>query len=321
MSVLVLVEVEGGAPKKSSLEALTYAHKVASNTGGSVTALVLGSNLNNNGASLGNYGVSKVLQVSDSRLNTIQLGAYATAVVEAAKSINATWIILSRSAAVDAIAGRIGARLNAATVTNVTELPSFGGETTVKRGVFTGKAYATVALKGATKLLTITKNAAGISEVGGSASVEAFSPNFSESDFSIKTTGVTKAEGDILLTDADVVVSGGRGLKGPENWNLVLDLAKNLKAGTACSKPVSDLDWRPHHEHVGQTGVKVAPNLYIAIGISGAIQHIAGISSSRCIVAINSDPEAPIFKAADYGIIGNAFEIVPKLIASSQGLR
>ncbi len=320
MSVLVLVEIEGGAPKKSSLEALTYGNKVAQKTGGSLTALVLGTGLTDL-AALGKYGAAKVINIADARLNTIQLGAYVTAVVETAKSIGAAWVILSRSAVADAITGRIGARLGAATVTNVTELPQFGAETTVKRGVFTGKAYANVVLKGTVKVLTITKNSAGIEETGGSAEVSAFSPAFTDADFAIKSTGVTKAEGDILLTDADIVVSGGRGLKGPENWNLVLDLAKNLKAGTACSKPVSDLDWRPHHEHVGQTGVKVAPNLYIAIGISGAIQHIAGISSSRCIVAINSDPEAPIFKAADYGIVGNAFEIVPKLIESSKGLR
>ena len=183
----------------------------------------------------------------------------------------------------------------------------------VKRSIYTGKAFANTILNAEKKVLTIKKNAVAIGEDGQLAAVEAFHPTISDDDFVVKVTSTQKAKGEILLPEADIVVSGGRGLKGPENWSILEDLAKVLGAATACSKPVSDMDWRPHHEHVGQTGIKVAPSLYIAIGISGAIQHLAGVNSSKNIVVINKDPEAPFFQAADYGIVGDAFDVVPKL--------
>jgi electron transfer flavoprotein alpha subunit len=183
----------------------------------------------------------------------------------------------------------------------------------VRRGVYTGKAFADVALPGERKVLTIAKNTVPAVPGDGSATVEAFSANFSDNDFATTRKEVQKVEGDVLLPEADLVVSGGRGLKGPENWRMIEDLAKTLGAATACSKPVSDMEWRPHHEHVGQTGIKISPSLYIAAGISGAIQHLAGVNSSKVIVVINKDSEAPFFKAADYGIVGDAFDVVPKL--------
>ena len=196
---------------------------------------------------------------------------------------------------------------------NVVALPDTSNGFKVKRSIYTGKAFANVEMRGDKHIIAIKKNAIGINEGGTDAAVESFEPSLSDADFAATITSTNKAEGDILLPEADFVVSGGRGLKGPENWGMIEDLAKTLGAATGCSKPVSDMDWRPHHEHVGQTGVKVAPTLYIAIGISGAIQHIAGINASKVIVAINKDPDAPIFKLARYGVVGDLYDIVPAL--------
>ena len=211
------------------------------------------------------------------------------------------------------VSARVAIKLDASLVSNVVALPETGSGFKVKRSIYTGKAFATVELNKAKKILAIKKNAVEVKETGGTANVEAFNVDLSDADFATKITNTEKASGDVLLPEAEIVVSGGRGLKGPENWGMIEDLAKSLGAATGCSKPVSDMDWRPHHEHVGQTGVKVSPNLYIAVGISGAIQHLAGVNSSKCIVVINKDEEAPFFKAADYGIVGDAFDIVPKL--------
>jgi electron transfer flavoprotein alpha subunit len=205
----------------------------------------------------------------------------------------------------------LGVKLNAAVATNVTALPDLSNGFVVKRSVYTGKALADLSLSADIKVLTVKKNAVEATELNKAGTVESFGAEVATANVTIKETH--KQEGDILLPDADVVVSAGRGMKGPENWGMIEDLAKTLGAATACSKPVSDMDWRPHHEHVGQTGIKVSPNLYIAVGISGAIQHLAGVNSSKVIVAINKDAEAPFFKSADYGIIGDAFDVVPKL--------
>ncbi|HTF81570.1 MAG TPA: electron transfer flavoprotein subunit alpha/FixB family protein, partial [Cytophagales bacterium] len=219
-------------------------------------------------------------------------------------------VVFSKSSLADPVAARLSIKIGAPIVTNITALPEGAS---VKRAIFTGKAFANVEISGEKKILVIRKNASDVIETGGTAIVESITATLSNVDLSVVQKEVQKATGQVLLPEAEIVVSGGRGLKGPENWGIIEELAQTLGAATGCSKPVSDADWRPHHEHVGQTGVKVSPNLYIAVGISGAIQHLAGVNASKYIVVINKDPEAPFFKAADYGIVGDAFEILPKL--------
>jgi electron transfer flavoprotein alpha subunit len=321
MSILVFIEIADGEIKKSSFETASYASELAKMKNTSASAVVIGQLSKEALESIGKYGVKKVLHVSNDKLKEVLVQPYTTAVTEAAKKEGADVIVLPKSSLADSIASRMAAKLNASVATNVIELPDLSSGFKVKRSIYTGKAFSHVELKGQIKVITVSKNAFGAKETGGKAEVEAFNPAIPETDFKVKLKNVEKASGDILLTEADIVVSGGRGLKGPENWHLVTDLAKALGAATACSKPVSDLDWRPHHEHVGQTGIKVSPNLYIAIGISGAIQHLAGVNSSKVIVVINKDPEAPFFKAADYGIVGDAFEVVPKLITAAKALK
>lgn len=312
MPVLVYIEADNNVVKKSSLEALTYAAKM---NAGDVTALVTDKAANLE--ELGKYGVKTVLQVSDEKLSTRPVSAIASAIAGAASKVGANVVVMSRSSTVDAVAPRVGVKMKATVASNVVALPQTDNGFVVRRGVFTGKAFADTKLEGENKVITIAKNALAVDDsAGSSATVEAFSPEFGAKDFAIKVTDVKKQEGDILLPEADLVVSAGRGLKGPENWGMIEKLAKELGAATACSKPVSDMDWRPHHEHVGQTGIKVAPSLYIAVGISGAIQHLAGVNSSKTIVVINKDSEAPFFKSADYGVVGDAFDVVPKLQAA-----
>jgi electron transfer flavoprotein alpha subunit len=321
MSVLVFVEGVDGEIKKSSLEAVSYASELAKKKSTDAIAVVIGSYSAAALEAIGKFGAKKVLNVTNDKLKQALIQPYATVLAEAAKKENSDVVILSKSSIADAVASRLAVKLQAGVVSNVTELPDLSSGFKVKKSIYTGKAFASVELKSANKVITISKNAHPATETGNSATVEVFNPSIAESDFNAVVKEVSKATGDILLTEADIVVSGGRGLKGPENWHLVTDLAKELGAATGCSKPVSDLDWRPHHEHVGQTGIKVSPNLYIAIGISGAIQHLAGVNSSKVIVVINKDPEAPFFKAADYGIVGDAFEVVPKLIAAAKNLK
>jgi electron transfer flavoprotein alpha subunit len=320
MSILVFVEGVEGEVKKSSFEAVSYAAELGKKKGVAVNAVAIGSFASSALESVGNYGVSKVLHVNHDKLSQVHVMAYATAIAEAAKKENAEVVVLPKSSAVDAIVSRLAAKLKAGVVTGAVELPDTSAGFKVKKSIYTGKAFTMVELTSAVKVITVAKNAYPATETGGKASVESFSPAIPDADLKVSITKTEKATGDILLPEADIVVSGGRGLKGPENWHLVEHLAKELGAATGCSKPVSDMDWRPHHEHVGQTGVKVSPNLYIAIGISGAIQHLAGVNSSKCIVVINKDPEAPFFKAADYGIVGDAFEVVPKLIEAAKKL-
>ncbi|MGI9571247.1 MAG: electron transfer flavoprotein subunit alpha/FixB family protein, partial [Desulfobulbia bacterium] len=222
----------------------------------------------------------------------------------------ANTLVLAKSALSNSIAARLSVKLDASSAANVVALPE---GSTVKTSIFTGNAFADVELVKANKILVVNKNIVEMNEDGGEASVEEFSPSFSEADSKVKVTNREQASGQVLLPEADIVVSAGRGLKGPENWGMIEDLAAALGAATGCSKPVSDMDWRPHSEHVGQTGIKVSPSLYIAVGISGAIQHLAGVNSSKFIVVINTDEEAPFFKAADYGIVGDAFDVIPKL--------
>jgi electron transfer flavoprotein alpha subunit len=310
MAALVFVELSEGRIKKSSLEAVAYAHQLS---GAPVTAVVTGSASDSELSSLGGYGVAKVLHCADARFDDGQVTAGASVLAAAMQKESAQTLVLAGSSLATPMSARTAVKINAGLVTGVTELPSGN---TFKRSIFTGKAFAKVSLSTEKKIIVLKKNAAEVMTTGGAAVVEKFSPSIPDTDFRAKVTSKEKASGTILLPEAEVVVSGGRGMKGPEHWSMLEELASVLNAATGCSKPVSDLGWRPHHEHVGQTGIKVAPQLYLAIGISGAIQHLAGVNGSKCIVVINKDPDCPFFKAADYGIVGDAFEVVPRLITA-----
>jgi len=309
MNILVFVETSEGKVRKTSLEAVAYAKAM----GGAVTGIVLGKADAGELQSIGKYGATKVLHATDAKLDQQVIQVYASVLAKAMQDENADVLVLANSSLGTPVAAKVAIRTNASFASNVTELPNTSGGFTVKRSIYTGKAFANVELKNAKKVIAIRKNAAELKEVGGNAAVTNYSVSLNDADFNTKTLSHEKATGDILLPEAEIVVSGGRGMKGPEHWGIIENLAKALHAATGCSKPVSDMGWRPHHEHVGQTGVKVAPQLYIAVGISGAIQHLAGVNSSKCIVVINKDADAPFFKAADYGIVGDAFDVVPKL--------
>ncbi|MBA3986115.1 MAG: electron transfer flavoprotein subunit alpha/FixB family protein [Flavobacteriales bacterium] len=310
MSVLVYTESDQGKFKKIALEATAYAHAVAQQLGTSVTAISIhGGDI----AELGKHGASKVLQVSSASLEKFNAKAYADVIKQAAEKEEAKVIVLTSSANSKYLAPLLAIHLNASLGTNVVSVPESTSPFKVKSTAFTNKAFVVTELKANIKIIELAKNAYGIKENETSITSEDFSPQLTDGDFAIEVQSVDKATNEVTIADAEIVVSAGRGMKGPENWGMIEDLARVLGAATACSKPVSDLGWRPHSEHVGQTGKPVASNLYIAIGISGAIQHLAGINSSKVKVVINNDPEAPFFKAADYGIVGDAFEIVPKL--------
>jgi electron transfer flavoprotein alpha subunit len=324
MSVLVVVECADGEVKKSSLEVASYGAQVAAQLGTTATAIAVGEATEANLATLGEQGITKVLYDAEPRLKDFVNNAYTKLIATAAEQEQAKIIILANSNIGAAVGSRLSVRLKASLATNVVELPKTdGGRFTVKRGAFSGKAFSDVVLSGDRKIIAVKKNSTEAKhEAGKTAEVASFSAQLSDTDFADAPTQVVMQDqaGGILLPEADRVVSGGRGMKGPENWGLIEDLAKALGAATACSKPVSDVDWRPHHEHVGQTGITVSPNLYIACGISGAIQHLAGVNSSKVIVVINKDPEAPFFKAADYGIVGDVFDVLPKLTAAVKAL-
>lgn len=313
MSVLVFIEIDNGAIRKTSQEAIVYGATVAEQLGTSATVLAIGSIDDTALSTAGTLGANKIVHAADSKLDQENSLAYADVLAQVAKQENSTVIILAKSGLGDAVAARAGAKLKAAVVSGVTELPETANGFKVKRAIYTGKAFATVEVKSEVKILAIRKNTIEISETGTPIAITAFTPTLNVADFAAKVTQVEKATTELSLSDADIIVSGGRGMKGPENWKPLEDLAAALGAATGCSKPVSDLDWRPHHEHIGQTGIKVAPNLYIACGISGAIQHLAGVNGSKYIVVINKDPEAPFFKAADYGIVGDVFDVLPRL--------
>ncbi|QCR21234.1 electron transfer flavoprotein subunit alpha/FixB family protein [Pontibacter sp. SGAir0037] len=324
MSVLVFVEGLHGEIKKSSLEAAFYGSQVAQSLGTTATAVAIGDVTEDALTKLGAQGISKVLFDADERLKQFVAEAYVKVIAKAVAQEGAKVLVFAHSNIGAAVGSRLAVRLNGSLATNVTSLPKTdGGSFVVTRSVFSGKAFADVNLYAEVKIIAVQKNSFELtSQEGNTASVERFSAEVSDADFGAapKETVLLDTGGSVPLQEAEIVVSGGRGLKGPENWHLVEDLAKALGAATACSKPVSDMDWRPHHEHVGQTGITVSPNLYIAIGISGAIQHLAGVNSSKVIVVINKDAEAPFFKAADYGIVGDAFEVVPKLIEAAKAL-
>jgi electron transfer flavoprotein alpha subunit len=309
MSVLVYTESEQGKFKKTAFEVASYAKAVADQMGTTVTAIAINAG---DTSELANYGVDKVLNVSNADLDKFNANAFASTIIQGAKQEDAKVVIVSSSADSKYLAPIVAIGLDAGYASNVVEAPSSIAPFTVKRTAFTNKAFNMTTIDTDAKVVGVSPNSFGLVESASSATSEDFSP-------SIPTPGVTiqsvdKATDKVTIADADIVVSAGRGMKGPENWGMIEELADVHGAATACSKPVSDLGWRPHGEHVGQTGKPVASNLYIAIGISGAIQHLAGINSSKIKVVINTDPEAPFFKAADYGVVGDAFEVVPALI-------
>jgi electron transfer flavoprotein alpha subunit len=311
MSVLVYTESEEGKFKKIAFEAVSYAKGIANILGTSVIAVSINGNQTDQ---LGKYGASKVLSVSNDKLENFNASAYADVIAQAAEQEAANIIVISSSANCKYLAPLLAINMEAGYVSNAIELPSSVAPFKIKSNVFSNKAFANSEITTEKKLIGLAKNAFGVVENETSSIQENFSPAISEDNLLTKVTSLEKSNDKITIADADIVVSAGRGLKGPENWGMIEELAETLGAATACSKPVSDLGWRPHSEHVGQTGKPVSSNLYIAIGISGAIQHLAGVNSSKVKVVINSDSEAPFFKAADYGIVGDAFEYVPQLI-------
>jgi electron transfer flavoprotein alpha subunit len=311
MSILIYAESAEGKFKKVALELASYAAKVAETLNTTVTAVTVNAG---DVSELSKYGVNKVLKVTNDQLAAFSAKAYADVIKQAAQKEGSKVVILSSTTDSIYLSSLVAVGLEAGFASNVVGLPVSTTPFQVKRTAFSNKAFNTTEISTEVKVLGIAKNSYGIFENASSLTEEDFNPTIDANDFGVKVTSVEKSSGKISIADADIVVSAGRGMKGPENWGMIEELAGVLGAATACSKPVSDLGWRPHGEHVGQTGKPVATNLYIAVGISGAIQHIAGINSSKVKVVINSDPEAPFFKVADYGIVGDAFEIVPQLI-------
>ena len=307
--VLVYAESPKGQFKKAALEAVTYGKKAADVLGTQCVALTLGSVAD--AGNLGKYGASKVYHVANESLNSFDSQVYTSVIAETAQKVGAQLIIVNHSSSGKSLLGRLAVRLNAGSVAGVNAIPTMDGDFKVKKNVFSGKAIAEYVINSEIKVLSLMGNALSPEVVGEAVTVETIEMAVPASRITVKE--VKTVDGTVPLPEAELVVSAGRGMKGPENWGIIEELATTIGATTACSRPVADSDWRPHHEHVGQTGVAIRPNLYIAAGISGAIQHLAGVNSSKVIVVINKDPEAPFFKAADYGVVGDLFEVVPRL--------
>ena len=316
MSVLVYTESDQGVLKKAALEVASYAKAIANKLNTTVTAVAINAN---NTDTLSKYGVDKVLNISSTELENFNAKGYADALKQAAEKAEAKVVVLSSSANSKYLAPLLSINLDAGYVSNVVEVPTEVAPLTVKRSAFTNKAFEIAQINSDIKIIGLSNNAFGLVETSADATTEDFTPALS--NLGVTVDAVDKASDKVTIADADIVVSAGRGLKGPENWGMIEELADVLGAATACSKPVSDLGWRPHGEHVGQTGKPVATNLYIAIGISGAIQHLAGVSASKIKVVINTDPEAPFFKAADYGVVGDAFTVIPELITKLKAFK
>ncbi len=310
--VLVYAESPKGKFKKAAFEAVTYAHKTAQAMGTECAALTLGTV--EDAGKLGQYGASKVYNIADAALNNFDSQLVTKAIAEAAQQLGASVVIVSHSSAGKSVLGRLAARLDAGSVPGANSIPTVDGGFKVKKNVFSGKAIAEVEITSPTKVISLMGNSLPPEVVGADVAVENLAVSVGAARVRVKE--VKTIEGTVPLPEAELVVSAGRGMKGPENWGIIEELAKELGATTACSRPVADTGWRPHHEHVGQTGVAIRPNLYIAAGISGAIQHLAGVNSSKVIVVINKDPEAPFFKAATYGVCADLFDVVPKLTAA-----
>ena len=318
MSVLVFIDQSEGHIKKSSYEVLSYGAKLAEQLGTKAEGIVFGA-VSDDLAALGKYGVGTIHHAGDAAFTAMDAQVYAKAIADAAAASGATVIVFSNNVNGKAIAPRVSARMKAGLVSGAVGLPDTSNGFVVRKGVFSGKAFAQISVATPVKVIALNPNSFSISSGSGTATVvpltvAAGAPR-------VKVTATQKVTGQIPLSEAELVVSGGRGLKGPENWGMIEDLAGLIGAATACSRAVADAHWRPHHEHVGQTGGSIAPNLYFAVGISGAIQHLAGVNRSKVIVVINKDPEAPFFKAADYGIVGDAFEVMPKIIDAVKKLK
>ncbi|KAF0132120.1 MAG: electron transfer flavoprotein alpha subunit [Bacteroidetes bacterium] len=321
MSVLIYIDNQDGKIKKAGFEAASYGVALAKEAGVAAVAVSLGNVDESELAKLGNYGITKVLSCTDARFATLDNSAIAKALAVAANQSNANIVVLAHNNLGKAVAPRLAVKLNAGLVSNVTGLPISLQPFKVNKNVFTGKAIGHALIYTEKKVLTLSYNSFGVIEQAASAVIESFDPGLNASDFGLTVEQTQKVTGKILLSEAEIVVAGGRGMKGPENWTGIEQLAEELGAGTACSRPVSDEGWRPHGEHVGQTGKIIAPNLYFAFGISGAIQHLGGVSGSKVIVAVNKDPDAPIFEAADYGIVGDAMKVLPQFIEAVKELK
>jgi electron transfer flavoprotein alpha subunit len=317
--VLVFADQADGQIKKSTFEVLSYGAAIAKQTGTTAEAVVIGNVADEELSSLGKYGITKVHQVGSSAEQVFDAQTFTKAIAEVATGTGADVIVFSNNTSGKAIAPRLSIRLKAGLAAGAVALPDTSNGFSVKKSVFSGKAFAHVGITTSTKIITLNQNA--FRAVVGEGTSEVVKSSVALDASKVKIVATNKVTGEIPLSEAEKVVSGGRGLKGPENWALVTDLAHLLGAATACSRPVADSHWRPHHEHVGQTGGSIAPNLYFAVGISGAIQHLAGVNRSKVIVVINKDPEAPFFKAADYGIVGDVFEVMPKIIEAVKVLK
>ena len=311
MSVLIFAESNNGKFSKATLEVAGYAKNIANTLGTTLTAVSINTN---DTSAISQYGVDKLLNVSNTALESFNAKAYSDVVKQAVAKEGATVVVFSSATDSKYISALTAGSLNAGFASNVVALPESTSPFKVQRSAFSNKAFSVTEISSEIKVLALSKNAFGLVESPVNTVEESFDPTVNDGYLATKVSNVEKASGQVTIADADVVVSAGRGLKGAENWGMIEELASVLGAATACSKPVSDLGWRPHSEHVGQTGKPVAANLYIAIGISGAIQHLAGVSASKVKVVINTDKEAPFFKAADYGVVGDAFEVVPALI-------
>ncbi|MFC2111341.1 electron transfer flavoprotein subunit alpha/FixB family protein [Bacteroidota bacterium] len=320
MSILVYTENWDGKFKKLSFELVSYANKIAEMSGDSVVAVSIGNVAEEELNKLGNYGAAKVVNINDAKLANVDNQLYTAAISEVALKEDAKVLVIAHNNVGKALAPRLSVKLKAGLGSGVTKLPASVEPFTIYKKVFSGNGFSNVILKGDKKIITLMQNSYEINETGGSATIENFSPAIS-ADAKTAVIDVDKQVGKIILTDAEIVVSGGRGLKSGDNWGPLVELAELLGAATACSRPVSDEGWRPHDEHTGQTGKIIAPNLYFALGISGAIQHLAGVSSSKVIVAVNKDNEAPIFEAADYGIIGDVQKVLPDMIEAVKELK
>ena len=312
MGVLVFAEAAGGHLKKTAFEAVNYGYETAQLLGLECKAVIIGNV--QNPEILGKYGAQEVVQIDAPESFDSQV--YTAALKQAVDQLNTRVLVISNSAKGKAIGGRLSFALNAGLVSGAVALPDVSNGFSVRKGVFSSKAFAHVKINSDIKIVSLMGNSIPVKEVGSEVAVRSLSVDLPAPKIIVKEVKVQ--QGVVPLPEAELVVSAGRGMKAPENWNIIEDLANELGATTACSRPVSDIGWRPHHEHVGQTGIAIRPNLYIAVGISGAIQHLAGVNNSKVIVVINKDPEAPFFKAANYGICADLFDVVPKLTKAIQ---
>jgi len=321
MSVLVYIENREGRFHKGAFELVSYAAKIASQTGTQAIAISIGQVEKDELIKASKYGAARILSVSDSRLSTLDNSAYAAVLEQAVSRESASIIVMASGFTGKAIAPRLSARLKAGLASFATAIPGSYDPFVVRKKTFSGKAFTDIEVKTPIRIITLSPNSFGLHESPVTAEVIDFVPDLPSTVFTTKVESAEKFSGKVLLTEADIVVSAGRGMKGPENWAPIEELASVLGAATACSRPVADEGWRPHAEHVGQTGKVIAPNLYFAFGISGAIQHVAGVSSSKILVAVNKDPEAPIFSVADYGIIGDVMKVLPEMISAAKDLK